>query len=209
MKYELSKEIFAGIFFFIGLVVISVSILSLGSKTGIAEPKYYFDVVFSDVGGLRAGAPVRVAGVDVGTVVNVGFIDIPGLEGKRVSATLSVLKKYKDQVDKCSIFTIKTEGLLGDKLIDIELPFDGAERITVGDGNIVVGQDPLDIKNLADDFSETSKYFVDLTKKMSDLVDHIDVTLRTTKRVMDRIEGKIIEGGLMHLFMGEERAPNK
>ena len=209
MKYEFSKEILAGLFFLIGIVVIVVLILSLGSKTGIAAPKYYLDVAFSDIGGLRVGAPVGVAGVGVGTVVDIGFIDSPALGDKRVKATLGILKKYKKQVDSSTIFSIKTEGLLGDKLIDIELPSYGDDYESPVKDGYVIGQDALDIKNLADDFSETTKYFIYLTKKMSTLVDNLQVTLRTSKRIMDRIEEKIIDGGLINVLMGKENRPEQ
>ncbi|MFC1704435.1 MlaD family protein [Candidatus Omnitrophota bacterium] len=205
MKYELTKEILAGTFFLAGIIIIVLSVLSLGSKTGIAEPKYFLDVVFSDVGGLRTGAPVRVAGVDVGTVVEIGFVDIPSFGDSRVRVTLGILKKYKEEVDRCRVFSIKTEGLLGDKLIDIQLPsLDGSHQLVVTDGYIV-GQDPLDITNLADDFSETTRYFIFLTKKMTSLVENLQLTVRTSKRVMDRIEEKLIEGGLFNVLLGKEK----
>ena len=171
--------------------------------------RYYLDVAFSDIGGLRVGAPVRVAGVGVGTVVDIGFIDSPALGDKRVKATLGILKKYKKQVDSSTIFSIKTEGLLGDKLIDIELPSYGDDYESPVKDGYVIGQDALDIKNLADDFSETTKYFIYLTKKMSTLVDNLQVTLRTSKRIMDRIEEKIIDGGLINVLMGKENRPEQ
>ena len=205
MKYPLNKEIWAGLFFIVGIIVIVFMILSLGSKTGITEPKYYVDVVFSDIGGLKVGAPVRVAGVDVGTVLAIDFISHPEFADKRVRVTLSVLKRHKEQVDQCSIFTIKTEGLLGDKLVDIQLPRKGEICELVKKEGYVIGQDPLDIKNLADDFSETSRYFIYLTKRMSGLVDDLQISMHTAKRVLDRIEERIIEGGLLNVLMRKDR----
>ena len=200
-----SKEILAGAFFIIGAIAIIIITLVLGSKTGLGESKYYLDVVFSDVGGLRIGAPVRLAGVDVGAVVNIAFINNSVYPDKRVKATLSILSKYKEVVDDYSLFSIKTEGLLGDKLIDIQLPRDGQAYQLPQEGGLIVGQDPLDIKNLADDFSETTKYFIYLSKKMTEMIEEVRKVTITSKRVLNRVEDRIIEGGLFNLLMGKEK----
>ena len=200
-----SKEVLAGAFFIIGIITVIIIALVLAGKTGLGEPKYYLDVVFNDVGGLRVGAPVRVAGVDVGTVVNIEFIDNPIHLDKRVKVSLSILTKYKEEVDKCSLFLISTEGLLGDKLINIQLPKKGEAPQLAKRGEFIVGQDPLDIKNLADDFSETAKYFTYLSKKMTDMFEELRKMAITSKRILDRVEDRIIEGGLFNLFMGKEK----
>jgi len=197
------KEVLAGAFFIGGIVAIVITALVLGGKTGLGESKYYLDVVFSDIGGLRIGAPVRVAGVDVGTVINISFIENPKRPDKRVKVTLSILSRYQEEVDKCSLFEIKTEGLLGDKLIDIQLPPKGEIYELPKEGEFIIGQDPLDIKNLADDFSETTKYFIYLSKKMTDMFEELRKITITSKRVLQRVEDKIIEGGLFNLFMGD------
>jgi phospholipid/cholesterol/gamma-HCH transport system substrate-binding protein len=200
-----SKEIWAGAFFLIGVIIIIITALALGGKTGLGESRYYLEVVFSDIGGLRIGAPVRAAGVDVGTVVNISFIDNPRYPDKRVKVTLSILSKYRDAVAKYSLFSIKTEGLLGDKLIDIQIPRGDQAALIPDDGEFIVGQDPLDIKNLADDFSETTKYFIYLSKKMTDMIEDLRKIALTSKRVLDRVEDRIIEGGLLNLFMGRPK----
>lgn len=205
MKKILNKEIIAGVFFLMGIVAIIIFVFLLGSKTGLGEAKYYREVVFGDVGGLRIGAPVRVSGVNVGTVIGIDFIDNPNYPDKRVKVTLSILSKFKPEVEKCSLFAIKTEGLLGDKLIDIQLPRKDEICILPKEEELIMGQDPLDIRNLADDFSETTRYFIYLSKKMTDLLEELNKVTITSKRVLDRIEDRLIEGGLMNLLMGEEK----
>ena len=118
---------------------------------------------------------------------------------------MSILSKYKEVVDDYSLFSIKTEGLLGDKLIDIQLPRDGQAYQLPQEGGLIVGQDPLDIKNLADDFSETTKYFIYLSKKMTEMIEEVRKVTITSKRVLNRVEDRIIEGGLFNLLMGKEK----
>ncbi len=198
MKTLANKEIIAGIFFAASLFFIVVIIFALGAKTGIGESKFYQTVVFSDVGGLKEGAPVRISGVNVGAVKEIAFISKPKAS-RRVRVTLSILSKYKKELDQYSQYSIKTEGLLGDKLIDIQKNLQGEVADISGDG-FVVGEDPLDLHNLADDFSHTTKYFNYLSMKMARLVDDLQLFARISSRTIERLEDRLIEGNLFSLF---------
>lgn len=198
MKTFANKEIIAGIFFAASLFFIVVVVFALGAKTGIGESKFYQTVVFNDVGGLKEGAPVRISGVNVGSVREIAFINKPQIN-KRVKVTLSILSKYKRELDQYSQYSIKTEGLLGDKLIDIQQNPQG-EAVDISNEGFAVGKDPLDLHNLADDFSHTTKYFNYLSMKMARLVDDLQLFARISSRTIERLEDRLIEGNLFSLF---------
>ncbi|MFH1202470.1 MAG: MlaD family protein [Candidatus Omnitrophota bacterium] len=205
MKLKIDKEVIAGMFISSGIIFVIVIIFVLGAKTGFGEAKYYQEVIFSDVGGLRIGAPVRLAGVDVGTVVDIAFLKDPAVGNKQVKVSLGILKKFRQDVERCTAYTIKTEGLLGDKLVDIELPQTQGATVVVRQGNYIIGHDPLDIKNLADDFSDTTRYFTDLTKRMIAVTDDLQGFTRSSKRLLERVEDRLIEGNLFNIF-GEQKS---
>lgn len=208
MKPTINKEIIAGTFFAISLLSIVVAIFALGAKTGIGEAKFLQYVVFNDVGGLKVGAPVRISGVNVGSIADIEFIGRELKPHQRVRVTLSVLSKYKKQLDVHSVYTIKTEGLLGDKLIDIQEDL-GGKPINLTKEGYIIGQDPLDIHNLADDFSRTTKYFNYLSSRMTQLVEDLQLFARTSGRTVERLEDRLIEGNLFSLFTGSGSTPNK
>jgi len=72
---EFIKNIFSGIFFLGGVALIIMSVLMIGKERGLAQPKFQVEVLFRDVGGLIEGAPVQLAGVGVGTVSDISFLD--------------------------------------------------------------------------------------------------------------------------------------
>jgi phospholipid/cholesterol/gamma-HCH transport system substrate-binding protein len=66
-------ELKVGVFVFIGLVLLAVLILSIGGfKTWTSG--YNINFIFHFVNGVKVGAPVRYAGVDVGEVKILSFI---------------------------------------------------------------------------------------------------------------------------------------
>ncbi len=208
MKPTINKEIIAGTFFAISLFFIIVAIFALGAKTGIGEAKFFQYVVFNDVGGLKIGAPVRISGVSVGSIADIEFIGRELKPTQRVRVTLSILSKYKKQLDAHSIYTIKTEGLLGDKLIDIQEIPEG-NQVNLTKEGYIVGQDPLDIHNLADDFSKTTKYFNYLSSRMTQLVEDLQLFARTSGRTVERLEDRLIEGNLLSLFTSSAPGASK
>lgn len=208
MKSIDNKEIVAGIFFVVSLFFIIIAIFSLGAKTGIGESKFYQHVLFNDIGGLKVGAPVRISGVTVGSVVDIEFVKRDVKSEQRVEVTLSILSKYKEEQDKYSLYTVKTEGLLGDKLIDIQKGNSvNAEQLTKK--GYAVGQDALDLYNLADDFSRTTRYFNYLSSKMGKLVDELQLFVRTSSRTVERLEDRLIEGDLFNLFPSRRNQERK
>jgi phospholipid/cholesterol/gamma-HCH transport system substrate-binding protein len=208
MNTSANKEIIAGLFFIVTLICIVLIVFVLGAKTGIGEQKFYQYVLFNNVSGLKTGAPVRIAGVNVGSVLDIEFMSHSMDSGKRVKVTLSILSKYKKELNKFSLYTIRTEGLLGDQLIDIQQAPDN-QPITISKEGFVSGQEPLDLHNLADDFSHTTKYFNYLSLKMAQLVDDLQLFARISSRTIERLEDRLIEGNLFSLFSPSVRPENK
>ncbi len=107
----------------------------------VAQPEHFpLDLTFSNVGGLKPGAPVRVAGLDVGEVRAVDFAR--GKGGKpclRVSTIIQKRARAYVRID--SIFTISTQGLLGDAYVNVSFGSDAAPAVTPG--AVIVGRDPV------------------------------------------------------------------
>jgi phospholipid/cholesterol/gamma-HCH transport system substrate-binding protein len=75
---------------------------------------------FDNVQGLIPGAPIRLAGKDVGTVENVLFSDLG--EGRPpVQVDLLVEEAVQHRIREDSLATIATIGLLGDKYVEISM----------------------------------------------------------------------------------------
>ncbi|MDD2653497.1 MAG: MlaD family protein [Candidatus Omnitrophica bacterium] len=196
MKNNFTKELTAGLFFMIGLILMVFLLFFVGSKEGFARPKFSLEVLFKNVGGLEVGAPVRLSGVNVGSVAKVDFIEQP-VTDRKVRVVLSIYEKYKNQVMRCSDFSIKTAGILGDKLIEIAPPEEG---MICEIKKPLIGKDPLDIQNWAENLQETSDSFRKLSEETTKITKQLNYVSYTFKRLLDRIEDKLIKGNLLKVF---------
>lgn len=114
MEQSRGVQIRVGIFVFTALVIASALIFVLGSRKGMFGSKTPYNAVFQNVGGLRPGSPLRIAGVDVGTV---GDVDLRS-DG-RIHVELKIGDAYLSLVRADSVATVGNKGLLGDRLIDV------------------------------------------------------------------------------------------
>jgi phospholipid/cholesterol/gamma-HCH transport system substrate-binding protein len=154
-------ELRVGILVLAGLVVAALAILTLGGRVGAFAKKYPLYTYMPSVSGLQAGAPVRLAGVNVGTVEEVKFI----ASAERDSIAARFTQAYGDSLGKRSLmirFTVEegvrekvtrssrakigTVGLLGDKYLDLEVGDPRESPLTGGD--IVLNDAPLDYEGL-------------------------------------------------------------
>lgn len=219
---EFKMKFLAGIFFVIGLALIFWVIFTIGKDKGFTQPKFRVDVLFRNVGGLIEGAPVRLAGVNVGTVSDINFLD-QGIEGRQVKVRISIFNKYRGQLQQKIRFSIKTEGILGEKLIEIKAG-EGGRKVDLAQP--VIGEDPLNVQDLAvvfadaaESFTRTSVMFNEIDmKELSEVLAETAKSLSKTsegvntiltemhyisiksKRLLNRLEQRVIDGNLFKIF---------
>lgn len=107
----------AGIFIVVALLFFGGAVLIMGEKTKMFVPKGKLSLIMTDVAGLKTGAPVWLAGVDVGVVTAIRFEN--PTRGNEVEIVMEVDKEALRKIGKDSVITVKTRGLMGEKYVDI------------------------------------------------------------------------------------------
>jgi len=162
-KNILVKNFFSGLFFIGGIVLILGVIFMIGKDKGLTQSKFEVTVLFRDVGGLIEGAPVQLAGVNVGTVSNISFLE-KRVKGRRVKVTVNIFSRYKRQLSEDSRFSIKTEGILGEKLIEIHSKEGGPQADL---SQPIIGEDPMNVQDMAQVFSQAAESFTHTSEDFS------------------------------------------
>ena len=197
MDHKLSlKKIAAGLFFVAGLVLVGVSVFFIGLDRGLTQPKFTVIALFNEVGGLVEGAPIRISGINVGVVGAVDFLDEP-IEGRSLKVSMNIFKKYEFQFRKCSRVSIKTEGVLGQKLVEIS---EDHNRKVFDLTRAIIGEDPLDVEDMAGVITRTALSLQKTSDGANDVMGEWNIISRKTRRLLNRVEDKLIEGDLFKIF---------
>jgi phospholipid/cholesterol/gamma-HCH transport system substrate-binding protein len=107
------SELKIGIIATVALVLAAMLIIAVGGAAGFSWQRYALKTKFSDVMGLKSGAVVRVAGVEVGKVTEVDFA------GAEVEVALEVKKEMQPRITSDSRASIGSLSLLGEPIIDV------------------------------------------------------------------------------------------
>ena len=108
-------DVWVGVFVVVGALALLFLALKAGNLLSLNfEPTYDVVAQFENIGGLKANAPVKSAGVVVGRVAAIGF-DNNTFEA---NVTLALDKRYKFPTDTSA--KILTSGLLGDQYIGLD-----------------------------------------------------------------------------------------
>ena len=75
MKARLNLELMVGVFMIVGILCLGYLSIKLGKVEVMGQHGYEVNATFSDTGGLRLGAAVVIAGVDVGRVKSIKMED--------------------------------------------------------------------------------------------------------------------------------------
>jgi phospholipid/cholesterol/gamma-HCH transport system substrate-binding protein len=164
----------------VALIILMVLIFLMSGTGGWFTKKITLRSYFDNAGGLRIGAPVRLAGVDIGNVTGIRIV--PGKPTTPVEVVLKVNTKYSFDLRKDSITTLATAGILGETFVDVDSTL--AKGLEAQDGDTLPGRDQPDVQ--------------DVVRASQGTLQNMDALLKRLDRILAFVEsgqgsiGKVI-----------------
>jgi phospholipid/cholesterol/gamma-HCH transport system substrate-binding protein len=136
-------ELMVGLFIIAGIICLGYLSIKLGKMEVVGGKGYEIYAIFSNIGGLRTGSSIEIAGVDVGRVKRII------LDNYQARVVLDLPWSVKIQED--AIALVKTKGLIGEKYVEITPG--GSEKIIQPGGRIRETQPAVDLEGLISKFA--------------------------------------------------------
>ena len=139
MRQTKTTEIGTGLFVLLGFAALFFRVTQITSRSlSFNEQNYRLTARFSNVGGLKVGAPVSMAGVTVGRVESIEFDS----HDYKAVATLKINKRYSKIPDDSDV-AIYTAGLLGGQYVGItaggsDVFFKNGDRVELTQSAVVL-----------------------------------------------------------------------
>jgi len=175
-KAERRLELKVGAFALVVLLLGAGAVLLLGRERHVFESRVRLSAAFREVSGLRPGAPVWLSGVNVGTVTRVA-IGRPGAH--EVLVELEVQRAMLDRIRRDSVASIGTQGLLGDKLLQISIGSPDASPLHAGDA--LRTETPADFNRLVDQAND----ILIRAKEIADNIAEVSKSLADPRTIAD------------------------
>jgi phospholipid/cholesterol/gamma-HCH transport system substrate-binding protein len=179
----MSKELQLGLFIVGTLAILAAGVFLIGGKESLFRSTYRLKAQFQNVSGLIDGADVRVGGIHKGTVRT---IQLPHRPDEKLTVVMDLETATHDVIKKDSVASIKSEGLLGDKYVEISFGSPDVEKAR--DGDTIDTAPPLDVS--------------DLITKTNQILD----SAKDTMQNVDSISAKVNKGqGTMGALINDKK----
>lgn len=158
-----------GLFVFLGTVLTILAIFLIGNQSSLFSSSVNVKSYFENVEGLRTGAPVRLSGLDIGSVSDITLMDdTTGL----VEVNMRIEEDARHFLRLDSKATIETEGLVGKKVVNIT---PGSPKFEiVSDGGVIQAKQQASMAQIIEETQSTIKYLNTITKDFAEIVTTIN-----------------------------------
>ncbi|MGA2360410.1 MAG: MlaD family protein [Terriglobales bacterium] len=151
-------------------VTLAVLIFVMSGTGGWFTRKIALRSYFDNAGGLREGAPVRLAGVDIGNVTGIRIVGEKPMTP--VEVTMKVNTKFKFNLRKDSVTLLSTAGVLGETYVDIDSSTANGPEAT--DGDTLAARNQPDIQDVVRASQGTLQNMDALLKRVDRIVAFIE-----------------------------------
>src|SRR5437868_4450200 len=167
-------ELRVGLFILVGLFVLAVGIFYVTGSGNLIGPKYRLRTFLPEASDLATGAPVRIDGVEVGNVEIVRLA--PRVAGRlpnrnrNIEVLMRISRKFQPEILSDSTATLVTQGLLGNRVVNITRGFTG---VPLKEGQEIPGVEEKAIKEVVERSADVLANLQALSDEAKDLVGGI------------------------------------
>lgn len=199
MKNQTIDSVKLGVFVLAGLFLLIVTLYLLGKNRSLFGGALELKTHFKAVNGLVVGNNVRYSGIEVGSVQNVVLINDTVIE-----VTMDLDKKMKTIIRTNALASLGTDGLIGNRVINIapgkgEAPF-------VKDGDLLRSKEELNTDEMLRTLRHTNENVEVITEELLITLRRINSSAQLTELLDDRTISANLKASLIHLRETTEKA---
>ncbi len=170
MKTTPALQIKVGLVILMSLAILGVTIFLMGKERRLFESKVPFEIHFTRAIGLRQGSLVSLAGVTVGSVEEISFP--ADVRENFIVVRIKVVGKVAPRMRKDMVARLRTQGLLGDKFI--ELSGGRPESDLVPPGGLIASVEPVDYEALLGGGGDLVQNLTEVTNSLKNLLKSVE-----------------------------------
>lgn len=199
MQKQTVDSIKLGFFVLLGLSLLILALYILGKNKSLFGNSFELKAHFRAVNGLVSGNNVRYSGIEVGGVKDIVFVNDTVIE-----VTMNIDKKMKNIIRANAIAGLGTDGLIGNRVVNIapgrgEAPF-------ANDGDLLPSKDEINTDEMLQTLRRTNDNVAVITEELRNTIHRINTSAQLTELLDDRSLSANLKASLVHLHEATEKA---
>jgi phospholipid/cholesterol/gamma-HCH transport system substrate-binding protein len=162
-----NRPVIVGMFILLGLVILILTVFTLGNQKKTFVRTFTLYAVFDNVGGLLKGGNVWLSGVKIGTIKKISFYG-----DTKVMVAMNIEQEAEPYIHKNAMAKIGSDGLIGNKIVIIYGGDRSVPQVTKGDFLRV--ENGISTDDMMATLQENNKNMLEITKDFKSISKKID-----------------------------------
>lgn len=192
MANEAFRNIRLGLFVVVGTAFLIAALYFIGNKQNLFGSTFRISARFYNVSGLMPGNNVRFAGIDVGTVEKIEI-----LNDSSISVVMVIEQNVQAFIKKNAVASIGTDGLMGNKLVNINSVID--HSMSVEEGDILKAIRPIEQDEMVRTLNETNENMKAITSNLRTITDRINSKNTLWSLLMDTVVADNVKAAIVNI----------
>lgn len=185
MKTKAADNAKLGTFVMAGLLFLIVTLYMIGKNRNLLGATFTIKAIVSNVNGLLPGNNVRFKGIDVGTVKDIQIANDTG-----IYVIMTIDDKMKPYIRQNAIASIGTDGLMGNRLMNINSQ--PGEAPPVKEGSVIQSRKPIETDEMLRTLNTTNNNMERITSNLYE----ITIKLNSSKSLWNLLSDTVITSDL-------------
>lgn len=200
MKKQQAESVKLGSFVLTGLLLLIITLYIIGKNKGLFSDSFELKTHFRAVNGLVTGNNVRFAGIDVGVVKSVVFLNDTVIE-----VSMDIETKMRNIIRSNALTHLGTDGLIGNRVLNI-MPARGAAAPTAKDGDLLPSKEEISTDAMLETLHQTNKNIAVISEELRIAVHRIGSSAQLTALLEDPSLMRNLKASLTHLHETTEKS---
>jgi len=199
MRTRAIDNVKLGSFVLTGLIFLIFCLYMIGKNRNLFGSTFTISADFHNVNGLMPGNNVRFAGIDVGTVKSLEIIS-----DSTVRVYMVIDKDVRKHIKKNSIASVGTDGLMGNKLINVNSVHELA--LVVEEGDVIASLKPVETDEMLRTLNITNQNLALFSNDLKRIAQRINNSKGIWSLLSDTGISKNIEEAAKNINRAGQRA---
>lgn len=198
MKTQATDSVKLGMFVLTGIVVLILTLYMIGKNRGMFTDSFELKTHFRAVNGLISGNNVRYAGIEIGAVESVVFLNDTTIE-----VNMNIQTKMRNIIRRNAVASLGTDGLIGNRVVNIFPGKGEAPLANVGD--VLPSQEEVSTDAMLRTLTHTNDNIAAIAEDLKVTVHHIRNSAQLARLLDDQSLSDNLKSALIHLHETTEQ----